>query len=81
MIMRRTTLLLPEELRIRAAKLAERAGISLGELIRQSLRKAVSRGGRKREEDPLFSDDYVYKGPAPKDSSVRHDDTLYGDEP
>ena len=77
--MTRTTVLLPEELKQRAERKAARRGISFGEMLRQSLERAL-RTTREEgdEEDPLFSDRYVYKGPAPKDSALAHDRHLYG---
>lgn len=75
--MKRTTILLPDGLRLRAAKKAARIGISLGELIRQSLAKTVEEKKLSRKEDPLFSDRRVFTGDAPSDSSVEHDKYLY----
>ena len=39
--MKRTTVMIPEDLKIRAAKRANAVGISLGEFIRESLEKAL----------------------------------------
>jgi hypothetical protein len=80
-LMHRTTIMLPLPLKRRARLLADRLGVSLGELIRESL-EATLRGeeGEVREEDALYGDDAVYEGPAPSDLSDRHDDYLY-DEP
>jgi hypothetical protein len=77
MIMKRTTIMLPEELRLRASKRAARIGVSLGELIRQSLADTLRQAKRRREEDPLFADRRVFTGDAPSDASVNHDKYIY----
>jgi len=73
---KRTTIMLPHDLKTRAAMEARRRGVSLGHLIRSSLEAALGRGV---ESDPLFADDAIYKGAAPSDLAVRHDDYLYGE--
>jgi hypothetical protein len=72
--MKRTTIMLPDALRRRAASRAEQRGISLGELIRNSLETALP--AASYEEDPLF-EDVVFDGPAPRDLSAKHDKYLY----
>jgi hypothetical protein len=72
--MKRTTIMLPEALRRRAALRARQRGISLGELIRDSLDAALP--GVAYEQDPLF-EDVIFDGPAPRDLSARHDRYLY----
>jgi hypothetical protein len=72
--MKRTTIMLPEALRRRAAIRASQRGISLGELIRDSLDAALP--GASYEHDPLF-EDAVFDGPAPRDLSAKHDRYLY----
>jgi hypothetical protein len=74
-IMQRTTILLPRELKTRAEAHARQAGTSLGGLIRQSLEAALRRAPA---HDPLFSDSEPYRGQAPRDLSVEHDEHLYG---
>ena len=77
--MHRTTIMLPLNLKRRARSLAQRMGVSLSELIRESL-EATLRGDRgDLGEDPLY-DDEVYDGPAPEDLSSDHDIYLYGDD-
>ena len=39
--MKRTTIMIPEDLKIRATRRANAIGISLGEFIRESLEKAL----------------------------------------
>jgi hypothetical protein len=76
--MKRTTVMLPEELRVRAANRAKKLGVSLGELIRRAMESML---GREQETDGgRYPDDAVYDGPAPPDLSERHDDYLYGPE-
>jgi len=77
--MHRTTIMLPLNLKHRARSLAQRMGVSLSELIRESL-EASLRGDRgDLGEDPLY-DDEIYEGPAPVDLSSDHDAYLYGSE-
>jgi len=75
--MERTTIMLPAQLKHRANRLARKLGISLGELIRESLREALNRTPAD-DEDPLYSDTVSYGGPAPADLAADHDDYLYG---
>lgn len=72
--MKRTTIMLPEALRRRAAFRARQRGISLGELIRDSLDAALP--GVAYAQDPLF-EDAIFDGPAPRDLSANHDKYLY----
>jgi predicted DNA-binding protein len=79
--MKRTTIMLPDELKIRATHRARKLGISLGGFIRESLENALdnkSRNSNVNEEDPFFADDAVYHGDVPSDLSEKHDDYLYG---
>jgi hypothetical protein len=76
--MRRTTIMLPEELRARAARRAQKLGVSLGELIRRAMEALL-----EREPGPAegaFRDDAVFDGPVPSDLAERHDAYLYGPE-
>ncbi len=79
-IVERTTIMLPAQLKHRAHRLAAKLGISMGELIRESLREALNRD-RGDVEDPLYSDDASYPGPAPADLAADHDNYLYGKKP
>jgi hypothetical protein len=76
----RTTVMLPIDLKRRARALAQRSGISLGELIRESLEAALRGDAGEVRDDPLFSDTATYDGPIVADLSTRHDDYLYGPE-
>ena len=77
--MKRTTIMLPQGLRQRALLRAKQKGISLGELIRDSLDAALPGVSYDVQEDPLF-EDVIYDGPAPSDTSTKHDSYLYDDE-
>ena len=71
--------MLPVDLKQRASTLATRLGISLGELIRQSLEAALRGNAGEVREDPLFTDQAVYRGPVPANLSADHDGFLYGE--
>ena len=77
--MKRTTIMLPGELRRRALLRARQKGISLGELIRHSLDAALPGVTYETRSDPLF-EDVVFDGPAPADTSANHDKYVYDDE-
>lgn len=77
--MKRTTIMLPEALRRRALSRAKQKGVSMGELIRDSLDAALSAVTYDAERDPLF-EDVVYDGPAPADGASNHDKYLYDEE-
>jgi len=77
--MKRTTIMLPEDLRRRAISRARQRGVSLGELIRESLDAAVPDVRYEAGPDPLFAD-VVFDGPAPRDLSTRHDKYLYDEK-
>ena len=78
--MRRTTIMLPDDMRTRATQLARHMGISLGELIRKSLTATLDGSREQGLGDPLLADDAVYRGEAPPDLSAHHDDYLYGED-
>ena len=79
MSMQRTTIMLPTSLKLRAMQRAGQMGISLGEFIRRSLSTMTRRSHAPGRRDPLFADEAVYRGPAPRDLSAHHDRYLYGD--
>ncbi len=80
--MNRTTIMLPPDLKARAERRARDRGISLGELIRQSLATALTAAGTPRlASDPLFADDATWDGDTPPDLSAEHDRYLYGVPP
>ena len=75
-VMKRTTVMLPEDLHRRAISRARQRGVSLGELIRLSLDAVVPSVSYDSERDPLF-EDVVFDGPAPSDTAKNHDKYLY----
>ena len=77
--MKRTTIMLPEDLRRRALFRAKQTGVSLGELIRDSLNSALPDATYDAQRDSLF-EDVIFDGPAPADMSTNHDKYLYDDD-
>jgi Arc/MetJ-type ribon-helix-helix transcriptional regulator len=77
--MKRTTVVLPPELKSLAQRQAERLGVSMAELIRQSLSLRLRPPHRDSVRDPLLDDDVVYTGPGPRDTAKDHDRYLYGE--
>jgi len=77
--MKRTTIMLPDDLKMRALKHAEITGLSLGGFIRESLEKTLQPLDVDQvDEDPFFADNVVYQGKTPKDLALNFDDYLYG---
>ena len=76
--MKRTTIMLPADLKARAMRTARERGISFGELLRQSLQAAVDTP-TSTYDDPVFTDSAVFDGPAPPNLAAEHDGYLYGD--
>ena len=77
--MKRTTIVLPPDLKTRAVKRARNRGISLGKLIREALETTLKQPAKSSQEDPFFADKAVFRGRAPRDLSKNHDKYLYGD--
>jgi len=77
--MHRTTVMLPAGLKAKATRYAQEKGLSLGELIRQSLTNWLNRSDEQEPSDPLLADEAIYHGPAPSDLAAAHDRYLYGD--
>jgi hypothetical protein len=79
--MERTTIMLPHDLKLRAAQQAKKKGISMGKLIREAIYHALSQDvDKSSNDDPLFTDNELYLGPAPADLSADHDQYLYGEK-
>lgn len=79
--MKRTTVMLPLELKARAACRARERGISLGEFVRRSLEAALEEPATAvAYDDPLFVDGAVYEGDTPEDLAAAHDGYLYGND-
>lgn len=81
MNMKRTTIMLPVELRARALQLAHRKKVSLGELIRESLWGCLRHPKEPMLQDPLFTDKAVFQKASPRDLAKNHDRYLYGEHP
>ncbi len=77
--MKRTTVMLPMDLKIRAEEHARKTGVSLGRLIREALEATLRGLSREPEEDPLFSDGAVHRDEGPRDLAKNHDNYLYGE--
>lgn len=79
--MKRTTIMLPDNLKMRALKHAEITGLSLGGFIRESLEKTLQPPDvDQADEDLFFADNVVYQGKTPKDLALNYDDYLYGNK-
>ena len=77
--MRRTTVMIPEDLKNRAAKRANSMGLSLGGFIRDSLEMALKSKGAGMFDDPYLADTDVYEGKTEVDLAQNHDQYLYGE--
>ena len=77
--MKRTTVMIPEDLKIRSARRANAVGISLGGFIRESLERALNSDSKVALDDSYLSDNSVYEGDIPADLAQNHDKYLYGD--
>ncbi|MCA1743776.1 MAG: hypothetical protein ABR542_07625 [Desulfonatronovibrio sp.] len=76
--MQRTTVMIPKELKAQAVRCAEMTGVSLGQLIRDSLQKEIEHAQTQvHSQDSFFEDKEIYEGEAPLDSSVDHDNYIY----
>jgi hypothetical protein len=75
--MKRTTIMLPEDLQVRAARRARKLGVSLGAFIRRAMESALRTTKGTADEDPLHGDDATFDGIAPSDLAARHDEYLY----
>ena len=77
--MKRTTIMLPDDLKMRALKHAEIMGLSLAGFIRESLEKTLQPPDiEQADDDPFFADNVVYQGKTPKDLALNYNDYLYG---
>ena len=78
--MRRTTVMIPEDLKIRAAKRANAEGLSLGGFIRETLQRVLKQDAVEMSDDPFLTDNAVYEGDTEVDLAQNHDIYLYGEE-
>ena len=77
--MKRTSVMLPADLKSRGMRTARQQGISFGELLRRSLQAAVD-SPASSYDDPVYADAEVFDGPAPDDLASAHDRYLYGSD-
>lgn len=75
--MKRTTIMLPDELKTKALNHAKMMGLSLAGFIRASLEQAMQSRAQPLD-DPFFADTAVFGGQSPDDLAEKHDDYLYG---
>lgn len=80
MIMQRTTIMIPLDLKSMAIKRAKELHVSLGEFIRHSLKTSITKSSQAEIKDSLFSDRSVFKGKALSDLAKKHDQYLYEEE-
>ncbi len=78
--MNRTSIMLPEGLKARASHYARELGVSLGELIRESLEGVLKKKKPSLNDDLFWADRAVAKGPKAGDAASKHDEYLYGDK-
>lgn len=71
------SLVLPKELQRRAAKVARRRGMSLGQRIRQCLAREAALDQPEATTDQFWNAPETFRS-GRKDLSLRHDDELYG---
>jgi hypothetical protein len=80
-LMKRTTVMLPADLRRRAFRRAKEQGVSFGVVVRDSLDAALPALEEVSGDDSLFKDGAVWVGRAPRDLAREHDRFLYDSEP
>lgn len=68
--------MLPDTLKSRLEKEAERERVSFGELVRQALQKYLLWRGGQSGLDPFLSSKTVFRDQGPADVAARHDDYL-----
>ena len=78
--MKRTTIMLPADLRRRAFRRAKSQGVSFGVVVRESLDSALPALEWAVGDDPLFLDGAVWRGRSPRALARDHDRFLYGSE-
>ncbi|MDL2716336.1 MAG: hypothetical protein PT977_01155 [Acidobacteriota bacterium] len=79
--MKRTTVMLPADLRRRAFRRAKEQGVSFGVVVRDSLDAALPALEGVTGDDSLFADGAVWLGRVPRALAREHDRFLYDSEP
>ena len=78
--MERTTIMLPHDLKAKASNFARKMGMSLGQLIRETLEKNLDdRSNVHMAGDPFLDDNVTFDGDSPGNAASEHDRYLYGD--
>ena len=77
--MKRTTIMLPDNLKNQVAHTARNMGISLGQFVREALEAKLWGSKLPHMDDPLINDDVHCDAVANKDLAKNHDVYLYGD--
>lgn len=78
-MMQRTQIYLPEEIKMKAQKLANRRGVPLAAVVRQALEKEIKETAVPKENPLIHLAKLKIKG-GPKDLSSKFDEYLYGDK-
>lgn len=73
--------MLPEPLKMKLEKEAEKERVSFGELIRQALEKYLLSKRGVTAQDPFLSSRTVFQDEGPSNVSERHDEYLLKEEP
>lgn len=85
--MKRTTIMLPEDLQARATERGHADGLSFAGVVREALETYLGADAEERAKadgrpraDSFFADRSSYRGKTPADTAKNHDRYLYGDE-
>ena len=76
--MKRTSIVLPADLRARAKRRAKERGVSFAELVRSAVAREVSEGPEER--DPIF-EVTILRGRGRRDGSTNHELMGRGSDP
>lgn len=78
--MYRTTIVLPQTLKAKLQKVAQKENLSFGALVRQALEKYLYGRQDPYMEDSFFTSTVIIDEDVPADASLNHDKYLYEDE-
>lgn len=79
--MDRTTIILPEPLKLRLKQTAEKQGVSFGKLVRLALEKFVFSQSNPLSSDPFLASKTIFADKGPSDAAKNHDKYLYRRNP
>lgn len=74
--MHRTTIMIPDSLRLSLIKEAEREKLTFGEIVRRALQGFLLMRRGATAHDPFFSSQTVFQDEGPTDGAEHHDDYL-----